>query len=64
MTSNKLQGEGNCDAARESDEKSTNFAKDKARFEKAAQVAKQAIDSPEGVELAASVKTGTGHARC
>ena len=63
MTDDKMQGEGNYDAAREYDEKAAAFAKDKAKVGKAAQAAKQALDSPEASELAAAEKAGKSHAR-
>ena len=63
MTNDKLQGEGNYDAAREYDEQATRFAKDKAKVSKAAQAAKQALDSPQAIDLAAAEGAGKSHAR-
>ncbi|MEP7348868.1 MAG: hypothetical protein ABI668_02825 [Sphingorhabdus sp.] len=47
----EVQGEGNYDAAREYDEKTTEFAKDKDRVEQAAKEAKDAVNSDERDEL-------------
>lgn len=63
MTSEKLQGEGNYDAAREYDEMATGFAKDKSKVDKAAQAAKRALDGPEASDLASAEKEGKSHAR-
>ena len=63
MTNDKMQGEGNYEAAREYDEKTASFAKDKAKVDKAAQAAKQALDSPEASALAAAEIAGKCHAR-
>jgi hypothetical protein len=63
MTNDKMQGEGNYDAAREYDEQATSFARDKAKVSKAAQAAKQALDSPEAIDLAAAERAGKRRSR-
>jgi hypothetical protein len=63
MTDDKLQGEGNYEAAREYDQKVIEFAKDKGKVKRAAEAAKAAIDGPEKEELEAAEKEGERHAR-
>jgi hypothetical protein len=63
MTDDKLQGEGNYDAAREYDKEATKFAKDHKKVKHAAQQAKEAVDGPERDALEAAEKQGKAHAR-
>jgi hypothetical protein len=63
MTNDKLQGEGNYDAAREYDEKATEFAKDQKKVSDAAQKAKKALDGLERTELEAAETKGKSPAR-
>jgi hypothetical protein len=63
MNDDKLQGEGNYDAARKYDEKATTFAKDHKKVKQAAQQAKEAIDGPERDALEAAEKQGKAPAR-
>jgi hypothetical protein len=60
MTDNKIQGEGNYDAARKFDEDEREFIA-KGGVEKKAREAEQALDGPEGEELErARRETGEG----
>jgi len=58
--SNKIQGEGNYDAARKFDKDERDFIA-KGGVEKKAREAEQALDGPEGAELEKARKdTGAG----
>lgn len=59
----KLQGEGNYDAAREYDKATTAHAKDKDRVKAEAEAAKKALDGPEGAALKAAEEEGKSHAK-
>jgi hypothetical protein len=60
MTDNKIQGEGNYDAARKFDKDEREFVQ-KGGVEKKAREAEQALDGPEGEELErARRETGEG----
>jgi len=60
MADNKIQGEGNYDAARKFDEDEREFIA-KGGVEKKAREAEQALDGPEGEELErARRETGEG----
>lgn len=60
MGDNKIQGEGNYDAARQFDRDEEAFVK-KGGYEKKAREAEEALDSPEGEELEQARKqTGEG----
>jgi hypothetical protein len=63
MANEKIQGEGNYDAARDYDEKATKFAKDHKKVNETAQQAKDALDGPEKTELDAAEHEGKNHAR-
>ncbi len=63
MANEKLQGEGNYDAAREYNEKTAEFAKDHDKVEKAAQDAKKAVEGPEADALEKAEKEGEAPAR-
>jgi streptomycin 6-kinase len=63
MTKDKMQGEGDYDAARNYNKETTEFAKDQERVEKSAEIAKEALEGPEKEELEAAVKVGKDHAR-
>ncbi len=63
MAQDKMQGEGNYDAAREYDEKASAHAKNPAKVHKAAKAAEAALNSPEAEELAAAEKAGKAKAR-
>jgi hypothetical protein len=63
MTNDKMQGEGNYDAAREYDDKATKFAKDSKKVKQAAQQAMEALDGPERDALEAAEKQGKARAR-
>ncbi len=56
MADDKLQGEGNYDAARRYDKEATEFAKDKAKVKQAAAQANKALDGPERDALEAAEK--------
>jgi len=56
-------GEGNYKASREYDEAQADFAKDKAKVEKGARDAEQALDGPEADELKAAEEEGKSHAK-
>jgi hypothetical protein len=62
MTNDTMQGEGNYDAAREYDEKTTKFAKDHKKVNEAAQKAKEALDGPERDALEAAEEKGKDRA--
>jgi hypothetical protein len=60
MADNKIQGEGNYDAARKFDKDEAEFVK-KGDYEKKARQAEQALDGPEGEDLErARRETGEG----
>lgn len=60
MADNKIQGEGNYDAARKFDEDERDFIA-KGGVEKKAREAEQALDGPEGADLEKARKeTGAG----
>ena len=60
MADNKIQGEGDYDAARQFDKDEEAFVK-KGGYEKKAREAEQALDGPEGPELEKARKdTGEG----
>jgi len=60
MADNKIQGEGNYDAARKFDKDERDFIA-KGDVEKKAREAEQALDGPEGAELEKARKdTGEG----
>ncbi len=59
----KMQGEGNYDAAREYDKATTAHAQDKAKVKAEADAAKKALDGPEGEELEAAEVEGKSHAK-
>jgi hypothetical protein len=61
MTNDKMQGEGNYDAAREYDEEATKFAKDRKKVKQAADQAKEALEGPERDELEAAEQRGKDH---
>jgi hypothetical protein len=63
MANDKVQGEGNYDAAREYNEKTAEFAKDHDKVEKAAQDAKKAVEDPEADALEEAEKEGEAPAR-
>jgi hypothetical protein len=60
---NELQGEGNYEAARHYNEKTTAFASDQEKVDEAAEEAKAAIEGEEASELAAAEKKGKAPAR-
>jgi hypothetical protein len=57
------KGEGNYKASREFYEAQGEFVKDEARVEEAARDAEQALDGPEGEELAAAEAEARSHAK-
>lgn len=59
----KIHGEGNYKAARDYDAAATATAKDKAKVEKAAREAEDALDSPEAATLEAAEEEGKSHAK-
>ena len=60
MADNKIQGEGNYDAARRYDKEQQAFAKS-GKVDKAAHEAEAALEGPEAAELErARVETGKG----
>lgn len=59
----KLQGEGNYDAALEYDRATTAHAKDKERVKAESEAARKALDGPEGADLKAAEKEGKSHAK-
>jgi len=59
----KIQGEGNYEAAKAYDDGATATAADKAKVEKAAREARDALDTPEGDDLAAAEAEGKSHAK-
>lgn len=63
MGDDKVQGEGNYDAAREYDEKVRQHAADPERVEKEAEAAKKALEGEEGDELRKAEEEGKGHAK-
>jgi hypothetical protein len=58
-----LQGEGNYDAAKVYDEQATKFAQNAKKVKDSAQLAKEAVDSPEAESLQAAEDEGRSHAR-
>lgn len=63
MTEEKEFGEGNYKAAREYDAGATAHAKDKAKVEKEAKKAADALDSDERGELERAEAEGKSHAK-
>jgi hypothetical protein len=61
LPNDKMQGEGNYDAARKYDEEATKFAKDEKKVKQAADLAKEALEGPEREELEAAEKRGKEH---
>jgi prefoldin subunit 5 len=59
----KMQGEGNYDAARDYDEAVTRHAKDKAKVEAEAKDAEKALDGPEREALEAAEAEGKSRAK-
>lgn len=60
---NKVQGEGNYDAAREYDEGVTNHARNPQQVNKEAEAARDALDSDEAADLERAEAEGRSHAR-
>ncbi|MBY8821716.1 hypothetical protein [Sphingomonas colocasiae] len=59
----KVHGEGNYKAARDYDEATSAFAKDKDRVEKAAEEAEDALDGDEAGALERAEAEGRSHAK-
>ena len=60
---NKVQGEGDYDAARRYDEKVSDHARDREKVKAEAEEAKRALEGEEGQSLEAAEQAGKARAR-
>lgn len=63
MSEDKVQGEGNYDAARKYDRDVSEHARDETAVKAEAEAAKKAVDGAESAELEAAEAEGKSHAR-